>query len=459
LSDQAKEEMKERNILVLVIIGLVAAGGRSSGQSLDKARACFLKGDWKGQANELQVYLVAHPKDIEALVDQGYALSRLKRYPEAINTYSTIIRLCPNSSAGWKGRADSYFAVGKYLESLHDCDDALKLDPSQDELWTAHAEANEKLGNMASAIDDMTHAINSKYRTGFFGNLVYRAQLYRKLGKYELAIRDCSRVLALWPTDQSALAERANNYDMVGKHEQANDDREELSNVKAHTFSVGAPRNIIVDGKAGTVIAAGSSPEERSNQAKQQKVPPSVEQTPNTVPTALNQKEYYKLAKAYGWQRSDLTLECIKKIIAIDAKSELAVKANRMMDLVLPKHMPPAKEAVSLSKEAMNCISDHNRSRRLSENCVKRYPEFEYGYISLGALEKDVGNPSAARANFEKALRINPHNLEALSRLGDILRQIDEEQAKVVLRLAVELDPDDSFDRYVLYLLEGDDHQ
>lgn len=453
--------MKRRNALTLVIIiSLIVAGvTRSWGQSLDKARACFLKGDWKGQADQLEGYLVAHPKDVDALFEYAFALSQLKKYPASIRAYSTIVTLSPKNYGGWQGRADAYFAVGKYRESLHDYDEALKLEPNADQLWRSHAEANDKLGKTATAIDDMTHAINSKYRTGFFENLTYRAQLYRKVGKYELAIADCSRVLSRLPSHEGALKERANDYDSVGKNEQAQDDREELANVKAHTFVVGAPRNIIVDGKTGHVIAAGRSPEPPSHHAEQHRVQIPEDKIPDTVPDGLNQKQYYKLAKAYGWARSEKTLACINKIKSIDATTELAAKADRMLDAVLPKHMPPPQEAVTLSTDAMECISEHDKSRKLAEACIKRYPDFEYGYITMGALEKDVGNPLAARANFEKALAINPHNLAALSRLGDILRQIDEEQAKVVLRLAVKLDPDDSFDRYVLYLLQGDDHQ
>lgn len=62
------------------------------------------------------------------------------------------MRLSPNNSEGWKERADAYFAVGKYFESLHDCDEALKLEPNADQVWRAHAEANDKLGKTATAI-------------------------------------------------------------------------------------------------------------------------------------------------------------------------------------------------------------------------------------------------------------------------------------------------------------------
>ncbi len=439
----------------LIAIGLlITRASPGWGQSLEKAREVYLKGDWEGQAHELQGYLVGHPDDVEALFDFAHALLRLRRYPESIKMLSMIIERDPTNTNALDKRANAYYANGQFPEALLDCDKLLRSDPDGSLLWIVRAKINVKLGRTRDAIDDVTRELNSRYRFNEFENRAYRASLYRAVGEYDLAIADCSWVLSMLPTHQAALEERANNYELIGEHELAQDDREELADTKARTFVVGVPVNLIVDADTGQVIAAGTGREPTSKQAEKRRLPDFRSEIPETVPDGLSQRKYYKLARRYGWEHWEQTLVCIDRINNLDTTTEFAAKANRMKDTVLPKHMPPPQEAVALSSEAFNCISDRDRCRRLAETCIERYPNFEYGYIVRGAFEKDVGRPAAARAYFEKALEINPHNVMALSRLGDILRDIDKEQAKVTLRCAVKLDPDDSFDRYILHNME-----
>ena len=76
----------------------------------------------------------------------------------------------------------------------------------------------------------------------------------------------------------------------------------------------------------------------------------------------------------------------------------------------------------------------------------------------MGALEKELGHVGEAEKDFRRALSISPHNVDALTSLGDSLRWHDEKQAKVVLGQAVMNDPDDTFCATLLEILENKLH-
>ena len=66
---------------------------------------------------------------IDALMERGAAQMQARRFKEAIETYSEVIRRKPEFAEGWNRRATVLFLAGEYLKSLADCDEVIKRNP------------------------------------------------------------------------------------------------------------------------------------------------------------------------------------------------------------------------------------------------------------------------------------------------------------------------------------------
>jgi len=391
----------------------------------EMARMFSMRGDLRNEVAEYQKHLAAHPDDLCAGQHLAFALRKSKRYVEALDVWSKLIDR--QEMPFWRDRAVVLFDLGRYEQCIADCKRAVKSEPKNYQAFELSSKAHLALKQTSLAIDDLSKAVECNPNPEY--PLFDRARLYRLQGKFQLAVEDCTRALKEGPfrTDQF-LAERAENYRLLGKLQLAADDREELRIFNANTIMHIGGKRIL---------------------PKPNKEPVG---TPDIVPEGLSQLEYYHLAKSYGGLRPKQCLQCIKLVETMDPTRPVAAKATRLRDIFLPKTMPP-DEAVALNLKAFNEFSQPDQCRKDATECVRRFPDWEYGYITLGALEKDLNNQDAAVKNFRKALEINPHNVTALSRLGDALRWSNEKEAKEVLQKAVELDPEDTFDAHIIKLL------
>jgi tetratricopeptide (TPR) repeat protein len=66
---------------------------------------------------------------VDALMAKGADEMQAGRLPEAIATYSEIIKRKPEFAEGWNRRATAYYVAGEYTLSLNDCDEVLKRNP------------------------------------------------------------------------------------------------------------------------------------------------------------------------------------------------------------------------------------------------------------------------------------------------------------------------------------------
>lgn len=175
---------------------------------------------------------------------------------------------------------------------------------------------------------------------------------------------------------------------------------------------------------------------------------------PLVVPKNLTQDEYYNLACRYaGVQWPNQAMECINRIDRKNPKSPLAIKVVRLEDTVLPKEMPP-EEAIELNLKAVNRWRNGVEARALADECIRKYPNLEYGYMIRGHLDALDGKHSSAADHYRRALEINPHNTKALDALGDLLLSLKQPQeAKAAFQKAVLYDPEDSFAQNRLELM------
>src|ERR1700722_11736327 len=138
------------------------------------------------------------------------------------------------------------------------------------------------------------------------------------------------------------------------------------------------------------------------------------------VPEKLTEQDYFDLAQIYAqlaWPKQ--AQECISRINQMSPDSALALKAKRLEDTAIPKHMP-TDEAIALNLKALQArqrARDPSLAKKLAQECIEKFPNFEYGYTTLGyllALESkpnyDSGRLTRQQSAeaYRQALQINP---------------------------------------------------
>jgi tetratricopeptide (TPR) repeat protein len=67
--------------------------------------------------------------EIDRLMAAGVEDMQAGRYPDAVATFSEVIRRRPDFAEGWNKRATVHYLAGNYQRSLADCDEVMKRNP------------------------------------------------------------------------------------------------------------------------------------------------------------------------------------------------------------------------------------------------------------------------------------------------------------------------------------------
>ena len=68
--------------------------------------------------------------DIDRLMGAGVEQMQAGRHPEAVATFTEVIRRKPDFAEGWNKRATVHYLAGDYPKSLADCAEVVKRNPS-----------------------------------------------------------------------------------------------------------------------------------------------------------------------------------------------------------------------------------------------------------------------------------------------------------------------------------------
>jgi len=102
----------------------------------------------------------------------------------------------------------------------------------------------------------------------------------------------------------------------------------------------------------------------------------------------------------------------------------------------------PAAEAVNALQQAAT-RGDHRGGQQLARQFIQRYPQHPFGWKVLGTLAWQAGNPDAAVAPLEQAVRFGPADPEAQLYLGQALMALHlPAKAELPLRTAATLAPE-----------------
>jgi tetratricopeptide (TPR) repeat protein len=148
--------------------------------------------------------VVSHANRATAYHDKG-------DYDQAIADYDEAIRLDPSDAEVFNSRGVAHHHKGDYDQAIADYSEAIRLDPKN-----AMALRNRGLvyhddkGDLDRAIRDFDQAIriNPKYETAF----IARGSAYSDKGDYDRALRDINTAIRLDPKDAKPYYHRGRTY-------------------------------------------------------------------------------------------------------------------------------------------------------------------------------------------------------------------------------------------------------
>ncbi len=184
-------------VVSLLVCGQSPAAERTAHNCLEKAKLTQKTGDQR-QVTERPKDLI-DPKGLgaETYFLCGLAQEKLGDDSEAIQNYTTAIRINPKMEAAFNNRGGAYYRQGEYVKAIKDFTYALELNPSYALAYYNRGNAYCGKGDLDRAIEDFTCAIQINPKD----SAAYNNRGWTLLQKQKCAasIKDFDRALKISP--------------------------------------------------------------------------------------------------------------------------------------------------------------------------------------------------------------------------------------------------------------------
>jgi protein O-GlcNAc transferase len=128
---------------------------------------------------------LASKKSADAWVRRANRFGKLKRYDDALATYSKALGLNPELAEAWLGRGNVYAALGSFSQAILAFEKALTLRPDLPEAWLGCGNALHKLKAHDGAL--VAYECALKLKPDLAEAWLGRANVYYSLGRYKEA--------------------------------------------------------------------------------------------------------------------------------------------------------------------------------------------------------------------------------------------------------------------------------
>jgi tetratricopeptide (TPR) repeat protein len=153
-------------------------------------------------------------RDIERLYHTGEQQLNTKSYYGAIQTFSEIIRLTPESPYPYYNRGTAYFYHGQnYDKAIRDLTTVIRLKPKFDKAYRMRGLVRAEKGDWAGLRDDCNEAIRLNFTDAELYNI--RGGACYRLKDYQAALADFDRAIQLDRTNP----EPYHNRGLVRQHQ------------------------------------------------------------------------------------------------------------------------------------------------------------------------------------------------------------------------------------------------
>lgn len=154
----------------------------------------------------------------DAYNNRGLVYNQQKKSILAIQDLTNAIQLSPQNPLYYKNRAVAY-GVLDWVKAMTDLDAAIKLDPKDASSWNErgllYTKGTQGSNNSTRSIEDFTEAI--RLRPGYAEAYKNRADSYRELWKFDLAIADYTKAIELLPNYSAAYHGRSEAYRLTNE--------------------------------------------------------------------------------------------------------------------------------------------------------------------------------------------------------------------------------------------------
>jgi tetratricopeptide (TPR) repeat protein len=153
----------------------------------------------------------------ELIMNRGYFLMRDRRFEEAANDFTEVLKLRPKSSGALRARAGVYADLKQFDKAAQDYEQAIKLEPDLPISYIARGNFRSQLGEDADAIADFDRAI-ALYPAAAEAHSG-RAYVLLQQGNFRAAIKGFDQALKYDDKASYVLGGRASTYQILGDHD------------------------------------------------------------------------------------------------------------------------------------------------------------------------------------------------------------------------------------------------
>jgi tetratricopeptide (TPR) repeat protein len=153
--------------------------------------------------------------------NSGNASKNMGNWDQAIEEYTSALRINPNNSFAYAGRGYTYYKKSDYDRAISDYTQSIRLNQNYAVAYDGRGFAYYQKGDYDRAITDYTQAVqldpkNSVYINNLAKTYDTRGFMYYNRGDYDRAIADYTQAIRLNPDNAVYINNLAKTYDTCG---------------------------------------------------------------------------------------------------------------------------------------------------------------------------------------------------------------------------------------------------
>jgi tetratricopeptide (TPR) repeat protein len=254
-----KEDIEMKNLIMnrflnftaIILLGLtfvfstvsVQAQSKKVEQHLKKAKEFSLASKFDQALSEIDEAIKIEPQNAKIFEHLAELYHLMNKDQNAIEALNQLIELKPNSAEAFFKRGKLYVRLGDFEKALADATKAIQLTPKNLEFYKFRGFIYLNQKNYNSAIVDVTTGIKILGKTKFASRkkqntemellLELRSLAFLMNGDLNNALADLSKIIKLSPNNILAYKSRAELYRKLGKSELALDDALKIREIKS----------------------------------------------------------------------------------------------------------------------------------------------------------------------------------------------------------------------------------
>lgn len=446
-------------VLTLVAIFFGIGVANSQPQSIRKSYN-FSRGLEEAQKGNNADAMDFFNKELKDNPNNGYAYMSIAVLQMDANDYNLAqtnieqaIRKLPKKDKEWLARAFAtrahlYSIAGDTIKAIGDFDQAIKVNPKDDDLYEHYAQLLYELKRYDEGTR-LYHEIVSLNPNSVMGYMGLGRNAYAT-GNYEEAIRQYNKVISMYDDYSSGYAFRAESYLKQGKYLEAADDIMKAlsidSDAKAHHYLFEFPLNqtaLVVTKLKGMAV----------------KDPYNAEWY-YYIGQVYNDKKMYREAINALKQAYDIDAHPVFLELIADSHQSLGEFSEALEAITQAQQMRPDEiEYIQIKGDILGESGDVDGAIAEWSRYIEKSPDFFYGYYRRGFFKDNADRTDDALEDYNMAVMLNPNYAYAhLGQADMLMRKGETKKAIAAYKIVTELDtvPDNSSCAMYAFLALGE---